>query len=119
MVYQIRPLHISSEAPEVVPEEQSPYLSSPDKYFVRSYSGRMAANHLISPFNKTYDNIPFQEFPPPRRAYDLASYRPQPKQKSRFGLVPIVLIAVVSFFIGGGIGGGIGGWVGKHNNPLR
>ncbi|KAB8298562.1 hypothetical protein EYC80_000741 [Monilinia laxa] len=115
MVYQIRPLHISSEAPEVVPEEQSPYLTSPDKYFVRSYS-RRASNHLISPKTKPYDEIPFQEFPPPRRAYDLAPYRPPPKQKKNIGLVSIVLVAVVSFFLGGGIGGGIGGWIGKHNN---
>ncbi|KAF7918647.1 hypothetical protein EAE99_008841 [Botrytis elliptica] len=120
MVYQIRPLHISSEAPEVVPEEQSPYLlTSPDKYFVRSYSVRRASNHLISPLSKQCDNIPLQEvsFPPPKRAYDLARYLPAPKQKKKFGLVPIVFIAVVSFLIGGGIGGGIGGWVGKHNNP--
>ncbi|KAI9642136.1 hypothetical protein NHQ30_008938 [Ciborinia camelliae] len=118
MGYQIRPLHISSEGPEVVPEEQSPHLTSPDKYFVRSYSGRRPSNHLISSSAKQYDNIPFQEFPPPRRAYDLAPYRPPPKQKNnKFGLVPIILIAVVSFFIGGGIGGGIGGWVGKHGNP--
>ncbi|APA15938.1 hypothetical protein SS1G_09166 [Sclerotinia sclerotiorum 1980 UF-70] len=119
MGYQIRPLHISSEAPEVVHEEQSPYLTSPDKYFVRSYSGRRASNHLISPLNKPYDNIPLQEFPPPRRAYDLAPYRPPPKQKNKFGLVPFVLIAVVSFFIGGGIGGGIGGVIGKHNSPSK
>lgn len=120
MVYQIRPLHISSEAPEVVLEEQSPYLTSPDKYFVRSYSGRRASNHhLITPSNKLYDNVPLQDFPPPRRAYDLAPYRPPPKQKKKFGLAPIVWIAVVSFFIGGGIGGGIGGWVGKHNSTSR
>lgn len=120
MVYQIRPLHISSEAPEVVPAEQSPYLTSPDKYFVRSYSVRRASNHLISPLSKHCDNIPLQEvtFPPPKRAYDLARYSPPPKQKKKIGLVPIVLIAVVSFLIGGGIGGGIGGWVGKHN-PSR
>jgi hypothetical protein len=117
------PLRIPSDAPEVVQDDQSPYLISPDKFFVRSYSragtsrqSRPLAGHA----SKTFNDIPFQNVPPLKRAHALASRFPSASKPNRkIGLIPIALVAVTAFLVGGGIGGGIGSWAGKHAGASR
>lgn len=117
------PLRIPSEAPEVVQDDQSPYVTSPEKYFVRSYS-RAGASRACQPSvnhaPKSLNDIPFENLPPLRRAYTLAaSLPPSRKHKKTPGLFPFVLVVVIAFLVGGGIGGGIGSWAGKHAGASR
>ncbi|PQE22048.1 hypothetical protein CJF30_00010005 [Rutstroemia sp. NJR-2017a BBW] len=112
------PLRIPSEAPEVVQDDQSPYLMSPDKFFVRSYS-RAGTTRPPRPVNgldsKSFNDIAYQNVPPLRRAHALAARFPPPsKSKRKIGLIPLALVAVTAFLVGGGIGGGIGSWAGKR-----
>ncbi|KAM3081343.1 hypothetical protein ACMFMG_004812 [Clarireedia jacksonii] len=113
------PLRIPpSEAPEVVQDDQSPYLNSPEKYFVRSYSranSSRASQPLVGHASKSVSGIPFQNNPRLKGEHTLQSRSSSPtKSKRNIGLIPLCLVAVTAFLVGGAIGGGIGSWAGKH-----
>jgi hypothetical protein len=110
----MRPVRISSEGPEVVPD---PRHESPDKYLV--------------PFPEIFDRPPmlFKQkqpderepepaiFTPPLKGYDLLPYGAQDNSRPNrsFGLITTLILALVCFLIGGGIGGGVGGAIAVKN----
>jgi len=131
---EMRPLRKSSEAPEVVNDRD---LFSPDKYMVSEAfdgQGRLfpyKANLPYQPDDRPLEAEVFPsprtpDFPPPRaynplspqRGHDPLDLPPisqvdvqqhERRRNGAFGLIGMILLALVAFLVGGALGGGIGG----------
>lgn len=131
---EMRPVRKSSEAPEVVDHG---YFKSPDNYMVSESldgQGRLFPYKANLPY--TPDNRPLEAevFPSPRtpeystpRAYNPLSpqrghdpldlppisqvdeRQHEQRRNGAFGLIGMILLALVAFLVGGALGGGIGG----------
>ena len=130
---------ISSEAPEVVPQQQNLMIADSQEVRIerkKVHSEKQSAGYQ-SPTSEsrspTSRNGPGDENPPAslsspqgtQRGYqtpgdlydlsDLSSYGAQvafePSVQSRrgYGLVTMIILVIVAFTVGGGIGGGVGG----------
>lgn len=120
----MRPVRVSSEGPEVVPEQR---LQTPDKYFV-PLSLFPAQQQQIkkedAPEPEEPDFPPHPAFSPTYSKYSKYSqqtrtpvgYNPVPYgvstregPRKRFGLITTLILVLVAFILGGGVGGGVGG----------
>jgi len=130
---EMRPVRKSSEGPEVV---NSGHLDTPDKYMVSEDfdHGRLfpyKANIPYQPDDRPLEAEVFlsprtPDFPPPRaydplspqRGHDPLDLPPisqadvrqhEQRRRGAFGLIGMILLALVAFLVGGALGGGIGG----------
>lgn len=139
-----RPQRISSEAPEVVPQQPDLFVANSPSHvekFKRKkgthYEKQLAGYQspgLDSRSPTPGDGVGYEtpasvssprgterEYQTPGALYDLSSYGLQvaaepPYQGRRvFGLVTTILLVIVAFIIGGGVGGGIGGAIAAKN----
>jgi hypothetical protein len=111
------PSRISSEAPEVVPGQPLPepfvYMNYDEARAKRASS---EGSEDIKPW-EVREKEKGKLVPTPQVVYDQISesevqisYQEKPIPRRRtFGLLPVIVLVLVAFFIGGGIGGGIGG----------
>ncbi|KAG0650362.1 hypothetical protein D0Z07_3433 [Hyphodiscus hymeniophilus] len=125
----LRPQRISSEAPEVVSQQQD-LLSpvSPADTFHRRYDQQMAdpQSPEHGPFYETPDSVSSpheanRDYQTPGRLYNVPSYGVEVLAESTHqgqrvcGFVATVILIIVAFIIGGGVGGGIGGAIAVSN----
>jgi len=132
---EMRHVRKSSEAPEVVVNHE--HLKSPDKYMVSEAfegQGRLfpyKTNLPYEPNDRPLEAEVFisprtPNFPPPRAYNPLSpqqghdpldlppisqvdAHQHDHRRYGAFGLIGMILLAVVAFLVGGALGGGIGG----------
>jgi hypothetical protein len=145
----LRPQRISSEAPEVVPQQPDLFAANSQPHVDRfkrkkgTHYEKQLADHQ-SPGHDNQSPAPGdgggyetpasvssprgaeREYQTPGPLYDLLSYEVEvaakpPHQGRRVcGLITTIILVIAAFIVGGGVGGGIGGAIAaKHKDKSR
>jgi hypothetical protein len=135
----IRPLRISSEAPEVVPQQPGlPVANSqsdrerskgskgthPEKHSADRYTHCLKGRSPTSGHGAGYDS-PERQSQSLGPLHDRSSYVaqaiPEPPRRDRrvFGPVTVNVLVIFAFILGGGLGGGIGAIAASNKDRSR